>query len=299
MGQGRGQAVQQSQAPCWAGGSLPKSHGLTCISQSWVPLVDGRCVLGAEHLQEPLHGAGVDVGQLHAAVPEGQHPFLPRRELHHCGDRRCQASSGAGLAPPARAAPRRLYLRQQSRLLPVAPPSAGTRSPAPAPPAAAGPGRTSRGTAGAQRCPASARHRHTEGIRVRAQRPDPSTARRLKGVYQGQKLQGATANPGMCPNTVPEPLFSPAAGGCSCGGEAPGPYPGTRCQCSWGQHCRRSHCMSLRRLLPPHQRWGPCSHAGLCWPSCKPGRDRARSVQEAWIQPFLTHCCGGNTGQFL
>lgn len=125
--------------------------------------------------------------------------------------------------------------------------------------------------------------------------PDPSAARHLRGVYQGQKLQGATANP----TAVPQPLFSPAAGGCRCGGEAPGPYPGTRCRCSWGRHCRRSHCMSRCRLLPPHRRWGPCSHAGLCWPSCKAGRDRARSVQGAWIQPILTHCCGGNTGQFL
>lgn len=250
------------QTPC-TGGSLPKSHGLTCISQSRVPLVDGRCVLGAEHLQEPLHGAGVDVGQLHAAVPKGQHPVLPRGELHHCGDRGCQASSGGGLPPPARPAPRRLYLRQQRWLLPVAPPSAGTRSPAPAPPAAACPGRTSRGTAGAQRCLASARHRHAEDFRIGAQRPDPSTARHLRGVYRGQKLQGAMANP----TAMPQPLFSPAAGGCSCGGEAPGLYPGTRCRCSWGRHCRRSHCKSRCRLLPPHRRWGPCSHAGLCWPS--------------------------------
>lgn len=168
VGQGRGQAAQQSQAPCCAGSSLPKSCGLTCISQSWVPLVDGRCILGAEHLQEPLHRAGVDVGQLHAAVPKGQHPVLPRGELHHCGDRRCQASSGGGLPPPARPAPCRLYLRQQRWLLPVAPPSAGTQSPAPAPPAAACPGRTSHGTAGARRCPASARHRHAKDLRIGA-----------------------------------------------------------------------------------------------------------------------------------
>lgn len=57
-----------------------------------MPLADGCCVLGAEHLQEPLHGASVDVGHLHAAVPKGQDALLPRRELHHCGDRGCQAS---------------------------------------------------------------------------------------------------------------------------------------------------------------------------------------------------------------
>lgn len=67
-------------APRRVGDSLlarPHLHTLTCISQSWVPLTDGCCVLRTEHLQEPLHGAGVDVGQLHAVVPKGQHPFFP------------------------------------------------------------------------------------------------------------------------------------------------------------------------------------------------------------------------------
>lgn len=74
---------------CGAGNS-PNISVLTSISQARVLLTDGCCVLCAEHLQEPLHGAGVDVGGLHTAVPEGQHTLLSRRELHHCRDRHCQ-----------------------------------------------------------------------------------------------------------------------------------------------------------------------------------------------------------------
>lgn len=63
------------------------------------------------------------------------------------------------------------YHQQQSWLLPLALPSAGTRSPAPELPAAACPGRTSPGTAGDRRCQASARHSHTRDLRDRAQQP--------------------------------------------------------------------------------------------------------------------------------
>lgn len=65
-----------------------------------MPLADGCRILGAEHLQEPLHRAGVDVGHLHATVPKGQHALLPCRELHHCGDRHRQATAaGRWLLP--------------------------------------------------------------------------------------------------------------------------------------------------------------------------------------------------------
>lgn len=67
-------------------------HPLTSISQTRVLLTDGSCILGTEHLQEPLHGAGVDIGRFHTEVPKGQHALLPCRELHHCGDRRSQTS---------------------------------------------------------------------------------------------------------------------------------------------------------------------------------------------------------------
>jgi len=110
---------------------------------------------------------------------------------------------------------------------------------------------------------------------------------RMCPTIASHSLQGALANPTTCPRIVSQSPVSPAAGGCSCGGEAPGPYPGTHCRCSWGPRCPQSRCTFQCHPLPPHQRWQPCFHAVLCWPSCKPAR--AGSAQGTRTQPFLSH----------
>lgn len=141
---------------------------------------------------------------LGSSTQRSQRGSTPSFRVENCttaGTRLCQASSGGGLPPPARPAPRCLYLRQQRWLLPVAPPSAGTRSPAPAPPAAACPGRTSRGTAGARRCPASARHRHAEDFRIGAQPPRPQRSETSPGGFIGARsCREPWPTPPPCPS---------------------------------------------------------------------------------------------------
>lgn len=104
-----------------------------------------------------------------------------------------------------------LYHQQPRWLLLRAPPSAGTRSPAPATPAAACPGRTSPGTAGDRRCPASARHSQTRDFSDRAHCPHHS----LQAVARPPSRGHIQPTPGVSCHHIP-PWSSPAAGGCSC-----------------------------------------------------------------------------------
>ena len=100
------------------------------------------------------------------------------------------------LAHPSRAAPCCPYLRQQSPLLPTAPPSVGTRSPAPAPPAAACPGRTSPGTSEAQMCPGSVRHRYASDLKdSTAPRPQHSHSKASRRVLGGPETARSHGQP--------------------------------------------------------------------------------------------------------
>ena len=116
----------------------------------------------------------------------------------------------------------------------------------------------------------------TKGAQLLQGTAQTGTSGTQLGTHPPQPPRGEDPPPTPPPATAPRSPSSPAAGGCSCGGEAPGPYPETRCRCSGGRCWPRSRCTCQRRLPPSRRRWGPCCRAGLCQSSCQPGRDRGQ-----------------------